>query len=88
MIATLKTNKNRAEKGIHSGTIHFTAVRRGGAWLLLFVTWGKVIIGVSLAFGGAIGIIAGDEDMGMVGQPIEQDSSEFFVGKDLYPRRS
>jgi hypothetical protein len=52
---------------------------------MFFCYLGRAIISVGFAFAGAIGIAAGGEDMGMVGQPIEQGSSEFFVGKDLYP---
>ena len=43
------------------------------------------IIGIGLALVSPIGIAASGEDMGMMGQPIEQSGGKLFVGKDLDP---
>jgi hypothetical protein len=55
----LRTDQNRVEKVIHSGTmsyIHFPPVRRaGGAVVICFGYLGRAIIGVGLGFAGAIG---------------------------------
>jgi hypothetical protein len=65
--------------------IYFSRRQRRARSLFVVCAGRVTIIGIGLALVSPIGIAASGEDMGIMGQPIEQSGGKLFVGKDLDP---